>query len=87
MTENGWKWLDMAGNDWNSWKWLEMAGNIWKWLKIARAQRDSIRSQTFHSKGTAYDNNKYETFPTKYGIVCPFKRTFGNSRWTAYHVL
>ena len=38
-----------------------------------RAQRDSIRSQTFHSKGTAYDITKYQTFLTKCGIVCPFK--------------
>ena len=52
-----------------------------------RAQRDSIRSQTFHSKWTAYDITKYETFHTKYGIVCSFKRTFVNSRGTAYHIL
>ena len=42
----GWKWLEVAGNDWNSWidwellnmaeiaKILEMAENDWKWLKI-----------------------------------------------------
>ena len=52
-----------------------------------RAQRDSIRSQTFHSKGTAYDITKYPTFLTKYEIVCPFKRKFVNSRGTAYHIL
>ena len=63
-----------------------------KGLKIAiekirhRAQRDSIRSQTIHSKGTAYDIAKYQTF-LKYGIVCPFKRKFVNSRRTAYHIL
>ena len=54
---------------------------------LARAQRDSIRSQTFHSKGTAYDITKYETFFTKHGIVYPFKRTLVNSRGTAYHIL
>ena len=48
-----------------------------------RAQRDSIRSQIFHSKGTAHYITKYETFPTKYGIVCPSKRTFVNSRGRA----
>ena len=52
-----------------------------------RAQRDSIRGQTLHYKGTAYDITKYETFLTRYGIVCPFKRTFVNSRGTAYHIL
>ena len=41
---------------------------------LIRAQRDSIRSQTLHSKGTSYDITKYQTFLTKYGIVCPFKR-------------
>ena len=41
-------------------------------LKVNRAQRDSIRSQTTHSKGTAYDITKYQTFLTKYGMVCPF---------------
>ena len=41
-------------------------------LETSRAQRDSIRSQTFPSIGTAYDITKYETFLTKYGIVCPF---------------
>ena len=53
----------------------------------AKVQRDSIRSQTLHSKGTAYDITKYQTFLTKYGIVCHFKRTFVNSRGTAYHIL
>ena len=56
-------------------------------LACFRAQRDSIRSQTLHSKGTAYDITKYQTFLTKYGKVCPFKRTFVNSRGTAYHIL
>ena len=36
-----------------------------------RPQRDSIRSQTLHSKGTAYDITKYQTFLAKYGILCP----------------
>ena len=52
-----------------------------------RAQRDSIRSQTIHTKGKAYVTTKYQTFLTKYGIVCPFERTFVNSRGTAYHIL
>ena len=52
-----------------------------------RAQRDSIRSQTFHSKGAAYDITKYQTFLTKYKILCPFLRTFVNSRGTAFHIL
>ena len=52
-----------------------------------KAQRDSIRSQTIHSKGTAYDITNYQTFLTKYEIECPFKRTFVNSRGTAYHIL
>ena len=52
-----------------------------------RAQRDSISSQTLHSKGTAYGITIYKTFLTKYGIVWPFRRTFVNSRWTAYHIL
>ena len=47
-------------------------------IDTLRAQRDSIRSQTIHSKGTAYDITKYQTILTKYGIVCPFKRTFAN---------
>ena len=54
---------------------------------IVRAQRESIRSQTIHSKGTAYDIIKYKTFLTKYGLLCPFERTFVNSRGTAYHIL
>ena len=33
-----------------------------------RAQRDSIRSQPIHAKGTAYGVTKYQTFLTKYGI-------------------
>ena len=56
-------------------------------LEDGKAQRDSIRRQTLHYKGTAYDITKYQTFLTKYGIVCPFKRTFVNSRGTAYHIL
>ena len=52
-----------------------------------RAMKDSLRSQTIYSKGTAYDITKYKTFLTKYGIVCPFKGTFVNSRGTAYHIL
>ena len=56
-------------------------------LAHTRAQRDSIRSQTILSKGTADDITKYQTFLTKYEIVCPFKRTFVNSRGTAYHIL
>ena len=56
-------------------------------VPLGKAQRDSIRNQTFHSKGTAYDITKYQTFLTKYGIVCLFKRTFVNSRGTAYHIL
>ena len=53
----------------------------------SRAQRDNIRSQTIHSKGTAYAITKYQTFINKYGIVCPFQRAFGNRRRTAYHIL
>ena len=52
-----------------------------------RAQRDNIRSRTTHSKGTEYDITKYQTFITKYGMVCPFKRTFVNIRGTAYNIL
>ena len=50
-------------------------------------ERPSIRSKTIHSKGTAYDISKYKTFLTKYGLVCHFKRTFVNSKGTAYHIL
>ena len=32
---------------------------------LFRAQRDSIRGQTLHSKGIAYDITKYQTFFTK----------------------
>ena len=65
---------------------LEKERYIWQSFDD-RAQRDSIRSQTIHSKGTAYDITKYQTFLTKYGIVCPFKRILVNSRGTAYHIL
>ena len=47
MADNGWNWLEWAGNCWkllaitgidgNGLKWLEMAGmagNSWKWLLI-----------------------------------------------------
>ena len=56
-------------------------------IGLFRAQRDSIRRQTLHSKRTAFDITKYQTFLTKYDIVCPLKRTFVNSRETAYHIL
>ena len=61
----------------------------WRFLSRtkSRAQRDSIRSQTLHSKGTACDITKFETLLSKYGIVCHFKITFVNSRGTAYHIL
>ena len=42
MAGNGWKWLEMTGNDCNGLKlleWLEKAGmdiNNWKFLEIAR---------------------------------------------------
>ena len=52
-----------------------------------RAQRESIRSQTIHSKGTAYYINKYQTFPAKYGTICHFKRIFVNSREKAYNIV
>ena len=52
-----------------------------------RVQRDSIRSQTLHSKGTAYGITKYQIFLVKYGILCSFKRTFVKSRGTAYRIL
>ena len=45
-----------------------------------KAQSDSIRSQTIHYKGTSYDITKYQTFLTKYEIVCPLKGHFFNSR-------
>ena len=32
MSRNGWKWIEIRGNDWKMWKWLEMAG---KWLANA----------------------------------------------------
>ena len=35
---HGWKWLDMAVNDWNGLTWLEMAGMAgycWTWLQMA----------------------------------------------------
>ena len=34
MAENGWKWLEIAGNCWKCWKWVEMAGNCFKWLEM-----------------------------------------------------
>ena len=37
--------------------------------RLLRAQREYIRSQTIHSKGTAYDITKYQTFLTKNGTV------------------
>ena len=39
MAENGWKWLEMAGDDQNGWNWLDITGmdqNGWKWLEKAR---------------------------------------------------
>ena len=39
MTENGWNWLEMAGNSRNGWKWFNLAGNGlngWTWLTMAR---------------------------------------------------
>ena len=63
---------------------------LWRWINmfsLYRAKRESIRSQTIHIKGTAYDITKYQTFLTKYGIVSPFKRTSVNIRRTAYNIL
>ena len=57
---------------------------IWPYI---RAKRDSLRSQTFSSKGTVYDITKYQTFLTKYGTVFSFKKAFDNSKGTAYHIL
>ena len=34
-----------------------------------RAKRESIRSQLIHSKGSAYDITKYQTFLTKYVLL------------------
>ena len=61
--------------------------DYFSFLPSTRAQRDGIRSQTIHSKETPYDITQTKHFFTKYGAVCPFKRTFGNSRGTAYHIL
>ena len=51
------------------------------------AQRPSIGSQKIHYKGTAFNITKYQTFLTKYGLVCHFKMTFVNSKGTGYHIL
>ena len=52
-----------------------------------RAQRNSIRSQTINSKVKENDITKYQTFLTKFKIVCIFERIFVNSRGRAYHTL
>ena len=52
-----------------------------------RAQRDSVRSQTIHFKGTAYYITKYQIFLTKYGLACNFKKKFVNIKDTAYQIL
>ena len=54
-----------------------------KTVVFGRSQKISIRSQTVHSKWTAYDTTKYQTFLTKDGKVCPFERTFVTSRGKA----
>ena len=58
-----------------------------KTVVFGRSQKISLRSQTVHSKWTAYDTTKYQTFLTKDGKVCPFERTFVISRGKAYHIL
>ena len=32
---DGWKWLELAGNCWKWLEWLNIVGNGWKWLEMA----------------------------------------------------